>query len=452
MELPRIFTRKPRMAQRNGGGEGVRDQDDAAVDRFLNWEESKRLAELGDKVSEHFEEDQPKTAQELLLEPDFFSRLVADIGKAGLVRERRNALATYIIATSRLREKPLNGIVKGASSSGKNHLAKTVLKFLPESEVISASTMTAHALDYAGTNRLSHKLVYIDEYVGMNHPLRQLISEGRQIRWATEMENGVRVTKEHVTKGPVACITTTTRNALAIDDESRNLSIWIDESAAQTQEIAKSFVARHKGLSPQRLTVWRNVQHRIAKRRAAIIDTPPWFEDIANKILPCGDLRIRRYWPVFVEACEIVALIRASAWPEEDKELTVSFDDFAAATCIFDRVIGNSLTRSGGDAEMAIGDLVERLSAGQDGVGASELVGQHGIRSVDQAYRALRKARDAGTVFIVNPRERNNEKRYARMPVATFLGTPEFVAQKIGLRISGHYVHPITGKRIHYGQ
>jgi hypothetical protein len=98
---------------------------------------------------------------------------------------------------------------------------------------------------------------------------------------------------------------------------------------------------------------------------------------------------------------------------------------------------------------MAIGDLVERLDKGR-GVTAADMVGQQGIRSLNQAYRALRRARDAGAIFVVNEHERNNEKKYARAPVATFLGTPEYVVNKLGLKISGTYVHPVNGKRVPY--
>ena len=282
----------------------------------------------------------------------------------------------------------------------------------------------------------------------------KLISEGRQIRWSTQIEKGGhRVMKEHVTKGPVACITTTTQNALEIDDESRNLSVWIDESHRQTQEIAKAYVTTQlEPLSQARLEQWHLLQHLVAERREMEIRTPPWFVDVVDKVLPYGDLRIRRYWPAFVEACKVIALIRAAAFRNIEEETTVTFDQFATAVCIFDRVIGDSLTRAGGDAETAIGELVERLSGGHGaGVSAADLVGQQGVRSLDQAYRALRRARDAGAVFIVNEHERNNEKRYARSPAATFLGAPELIVSKLGLRIAGRYIHPITGRRVPYG-
>ena len=200
------------------------------AERLERWKENQPFVRMAQEAFR--DSTDSESALELLHDPDLFPLLLADIGKAGLVREKRNALATYIIATSRLRNKPLNEIIKGKSSGGKNYLAKTVLKFFPDGEVVSGSSMTARAVDYAGTNRFKHKVIYIDEQVGRNHPLRQLISEGRQIRWSSQLEGGQRVMKEHVTQGPVACITTTTQNALAIDDENKRVRLAAKVKAA----------------------------------------------------------------------------------------------------------------------------------------------------------------------------------------------------------------------------
>ncbi|HLX69904.1 MAG TPA: hypothetical protein VKV04_09790 [Verrucomicrobiae bacterium] len=428
-------------------------KQEEAFERLQNWQEIERLRGVGAAAAEYLVKG-PQTAHALLYDPYLFTLLLADIGKAGLVGEKRNALAIYLAATSRFLETPLNAIIKGGSSGGKNFLAKTVLKFFPADAVVAGSSMSAHAIDYAGPNRLAHKIVYIDEQAGLTHPLRQLMSEGRLVRLTSAMVNGVRVMQEHVTQGPVAGITTTTKNALAIDDENRNFSVFIDESYEQTKAIARAqAVTQREPLSQVRLGLWHEVQRLIAKQRSVPIHTPPWFVDIVDKILPYGDLRIRRYWPSFILSCKTVARIRAAAWSKQDDEITVSFDDFATANCIFDKVVGDSLTRSGGDAEMAIGDLVERLSErNHNGVRASDLIGEPGIRSLDQAYRALRRAKDAGAIFIINDRDRNNEKRYARSPEARFIGTPEFIVTKLGLKISGKYVHPGTGDRIAYGK
>ena len=429
-------------------------KQERAFERLENWEENERLRESAREWAKDLVKG-PQTARELLSDPYLFRLLLTDIEKAGLVGEKRNALAIYIIATSRFLEEPMTAYIKGGSSGGKNTVAKKVLKFFPADAVVAGSSVSEHAIDYAGPNRLAHKIVYIDEQTGLTHPLRQLISEGRRVRLTSEIENGVRVMKEHVTQGPVACITTTTKNALAIDDENRNFSLYIDESYEQTRAIAKAQAAtQREPLLPERLRLWHEVQRLIAKQRNVPIQVPPWFVDVVDKILPYGDLRIRRYWPSFLQSCRTVARIRAAAWSDRNlDEITVSFDDFATASSTFDKIIGDSLTRSGGDAEMAIGDLVERLSErNHNGVRASDLVGEPGIRSLDQAYRALRRAKDAGAIFVINARDRNNEKRYARSPQARFIGPPEFIVGKLGLKISGSYVHPGTGMRVAYGK
>jgi hypothetical protein len=438
----------------------MKTKQEQAFERFQEWESRGRInRQVADAAKTYSEE--PDSALELLCSSDFFPLLLADVAKAGLVGEKRNALATWIVATSRLRDKPLNEIIKGHSSSGKNHLARTVLKFFPADAVVTASSLSARAMNYIGKNALSHKIFYVDELnsVDKNHPARQLISEGRVSHRVTTMEDGQWTTLEKVTEGPVACITTTTATALAIDDESRNFSVWIDERYEQTQAISKALVAKDREtLEPERLALWHGVQHLVAKVSRVPITTPRWFELLVDHILPYGDLRIRRYWPGFVEATKVVCMIRAARTGREELErqgkLIVSFDDFATTTHIFDRIIAQSLTRSGRDEDLATADIVESLSrTGQyrQGVSAGDLVGQPGIQSLDKAYRLLSRAAHAGTIIRINPTGKNNEKLYIRAGQAEFLGDPEVIHRKLGLKIPGRYIHPINGKSCSYG-
>jgi hypothetical protein len=393
----------------------------------------------------------------LLWSGNFFPLLLGDMAKAGLVGEKRNALATYVIGTSRLRERPLNEMVKGKSGAGKNHLVKTVCKFFPSSEVVPATSLSEHAIHYIGEDALSHKILYVDELGGLTHPARQLISEGRIIHRVTGFKDGKRVAEEHVTRGPVTCITTTTENALLIDDESRNFSVWINESDAQTKAIAKAVVTTGlEVLRPERLAMWHRYQRHLAKIAHAPIAIPPWFEDIVEKVLPFSDLRIRRYWPAFIEACKVVCMILHPFWDKRAaRGLTISFDDFAVANCIFDGIIAQSLTRAGRDEDLATADIVERLSYRQGpepiSVSAGDLMGEPGIRSLDRAYRLLRRAEQAGTITLAELPRKNNEKRYVRATEATFLGSPELIVQQIRLKIAGTFMHPIRGLSVEYG-
>ena len=436
-------------------------KQERAWERLQKRESNQRIIREVEAAQKAF--DKPDSALGLLYSRDFFPLLVGDFGRAGLVGEKRNALVTWLVGTSRLLRKPLNEIAKGRSSSGKNHLVRTVLKFFPQDAIVQATSLSQRAINYLGPDALSHKILYVDELSSenRNHPVRQLISEGRVIHRVPVMKNGRWVTEEIVTEGPVACITTTTATALKIDDESRNFSVWINESYGQTKAIAKSFVASDctTSLEPGRLALWHAVQQLIARISEVPVEVPPWFELVVEKILPYGDLRIRRYWPAFLDANRLVCMVRNANRGKKDIErrngLTISFEDFAITTHIFDRTIAESLVRSGRDEDLAVADIVGSLMATglyRSGISAGNLVGQPGISSLDKAYRLLSRAEQAGTIFRSNRPAKNNEKLYMRSAGATFLGDPVVIAQKLGLKIAGTYVHPINGKSCSYGK
>ena len=107
--------------------------------------------------------DQLKSsATELLRAPNFFRRLLLTLRQLGLVGEERNALVLYIVAISSLLDRPINTIVKGSSSSGKNFLVNHVLKLLPKSAVREITSGSKTAWNY-GEDDFCHKVVYLQE-------------------------------------------------------------------------------------------------------------------------------------------------------------------------------------------------------------------------------------------------------------------------------------------------
>src|ERR1019366_10610951 len=91
-----------------------------------------------------------RAAMKLLQSPRFLPEILAAARKLGLIEELQNALATYIVATSRIRQRPLNLVIKGASSSGKNFLADTILNLFPEQSVHLLTSATARSWNYLG--------------------------------------------------------------------------------------------------------------------------------------------------------------------------------------------------------------------------------------------------------------------------------------------------------------
>ena len=251
-------------------------------------------------------------ALKLLKSPRFFNEFLSVAKKAGLVGEEINALIIFIVLTSRLLPRPLHLLIKGKSSSGKNYLAKTVLRLLPKRAVIEITSVSDKAFYYS-KRQMQHAIIFLQERndaAGNIHPLRLLISEGKVSRWVTVRVGGKWVTKKITVRGPVASLSTTTKPLLQSDDENRHASIRTDESPEQTRRIVKAYARGSSGLTPSEKLTWHMVQHFLEKRIGTEVVIPEWFNEVEDRVQAL-DLRIRRYWPAFVEACRTVCLIRS---------------------------------------------------------------------------------------------------------------------------------------------
>jgi hypothetical protein len=281
---------------------------------------------------------------------------------------------------------------------------------MPKSAVAEITSASDKAWNYSGTD-FRHRVVYLQEQneaAGTIDPIRLLISEGKLIRIVAKYRSGKLVTTKQVARGPVAAISTTTKNRLKIDDETRHISIWVDESDEQTRRVAKSYTQR-EGLSRKELRTWQMV-HRLLERRVGVrVRFPEWFEEIPDQLF-VGDLSVRRYYPAFVEACRTVCLIR-SLQPHRKRskhgELEVKFSDFAITALIFDPVFVESLHLGKGVGELTR-RLVEVLSVAKGRpVRAKDVARKLGI-SMDQAYSKLRYAVRAGVIRQANKPGKNN--------------------------------------------
>src|ERR1700730_3252427 len=166
-----------------------------------------------------------KAALKLLQSPRFFNEFLKAMNHAGLVGEKQNALVLLIVVVSRILARPLNAFVKGPSSGGKNWLVTRILSSVPKSGVAEITSASDKAWNYSGSD-FRHRVVYVQEQneaAGTIHPMRLLISEGKLTRIVTSFEGGKRVTKSYVVRGPVAAISTTTKNRLEIDNETRHV-------------------------------------------------------------------------------------------------------------------------------------------------------------------------------------------------------------------------------------
>jgi hypothetical protein len=395
-----------------------------------------------------------KEALKLLRSAYFFNEFLRALKKVGLVGEEQNALVLLIAVVSRILPRPLNAFVKGRSSGGKNWLLTRVLSLTPRNAVAEITSASDRAWNYSGSD-FRHKVVYIQEQneaAGTIDPIRLLISEGKLIRIVTRFEGGKRVTKRYVARGPVAAISTSTKNRLKIDGENRHVSIWIDESPEQTRRIVEDYTQTAEPLSRKERRVWHTVHRILEKRIGTEVIFPAWFSEIERRLF-VDDLRVRRYYPAFVEACRTVCLIRSfqsDRRPSKHGQLMVDFADFAITALIFDSVFVESLhlNKTAGEATRR---LVEEIVARESRpVDVRDIMKELKV-SKDQAYSKLRYAERTGAIRRANKPEKSNRKLFLPAPRPRFVPDPEKLFRKLkGLGDKVRFVHPLTGESVTY--
>ena len=394
-------------------------------------------------------------AQRILRSPKFFQEFLEAMEEEGLLGEQGNALVLLIASVSRLFPRPLSVFVKGSSSSGKNWLVSRVLRLLPAGRVREITSASDKAWNYS-QDSFRNRIVYLQERnqaTGRVHPVRLLISEGKLVRIVPRWIDGKLVTKKYVARGPVAAFSTTTRSALEIDDETRHISIVTDESPEQTRRIVQGYTKQGPGLCAAERQIWKTV-HRLIEQRAKVeVIFPSWFQKVAA-LVSVDDVRVRRYYPIFVEACRAVCLIRSfqrEPLEKQNGKLILDFADFAVAALILERIFVQSMHRHEGTA-LEVRQAVEAISATRGGkpVQAEDLARELGI-SRERAYEKLREAVTAGAVCRVNASEKDNRKFFLPASAPRFLPDPEKLFQKLdGVQKSVRFVHPLTGEWVTY--
>jgi hypothetical protein len=203
-------------------------------------------------------------------------------------------------------------------------------------------------------------------------------------------------------------------------------------------------------LRREELEKWRMVHRILAERIGAKVTFPKWFEQIAEELF-VGDLRVRRYFPAFVEACSTVCLIRSFQRDRDhsDGHLEVDFADFAITALIFDHVFVESLHIVKGVGE-ATRRLVEAIADETGKPARAKDVARKLNISMDTAYRKLRSAEQAGVIRLANKPEKSNRKKYWALPAPRFVPDPKKLFRKLRLKEAVSFVHPLTGAQVVY--
>ncbi len=258
-------------------------------------------------------------AHELLADPAFLYLVGEKLGELGIVGEARNRLIAFLAALTATLPEPVSVILKGSSSSGKSNLLRKVIQLIPPEYVKILSSLSKKAPLY-GDDPLIGMVLFLMEYRGgkdAQYLIRLLQSEGGITHEATSVRGHRRSTTVTERIGRPVVLTTTTEPKVFGDDETRFLSLWSDESEAQTQAILKSIVRGTDEASGTPTGVFQEAVRLIRERRVSF-QCPSWLENVAECV-PSSDVRVRRDWARFLTFCKAFALCRSFRDSDDEK-------------------------------------------------------------------------------------------------------------------------------------
>ena len=383
---------------------------------------------------------------EIIASEDVLTLFAQDIGRY-IAGETKNAKLLYLVGTSRLFAKGMHAAIKGPSSGGKSELRTRVLEYFPPEDVISFTSMSERALLFMAED-LQHRILSMGEAISgeelklQDYLLRELMSEG-VLRYPIATKVGGHITTTVIEKhGPVSFMVTTTRNKLHQENETRMLSLEVDDGEAQTRAVMAK-VAESEGYSvaprSDDLEPWRNYQRFLAAGSREVIIP---FARTLVRLIPPSAVRLRRDVGQLLRAIKVHALLHRQHRPRDNNGPTVARidEDYAPVRSLMGDLIA---TTAQVKVRKAVVATIEAVEARQPenlhhGVSAREVADElHLDRTA--AWRRLKQAEDAG--YVVNVEERRGHPGQYRttneseaMPDADMLPTVEQLKEALERR------------------
>ncbi|MCP4118565.1 MAG: toprim domain-containing protein, partial [Desulfobacteraceae bacterium] len=300
--------------------------------------------------------EETKYAMTFLKNPDLMEELLSDLATMGVIGEEINKTVCYLATTSRKLAKPISVLIQSRSSAGKSTLQNAVLSLMPEEEYENYTRVTDQSLFYKEEDSLVHKILAIEEDVGMGgaaYSIRNIQSSGKITVATTGKDPGTgkMKTEDYTVKGPVTVMLTTTAADLDQETASRFVFLSIDESPKMTAAIhEKQRESRTlKGLVQKTKTKNIIKKHQNAQRLlkpiAVVNDFTPYLS------YPSQSLVTRRDHEKYLGLIDAMAFLhqyqREIKTMEIDNKkvqyIEVTLDDIDKANRIANEVLGQSL-------------------------------------------------------------------------------------------------------------
>ena len=293
--------------------------------------------------------------------PNLLYHIIDLTNRMGVMGEETLRLMVYLCYTSRILSEPLSMTVKGEASSGKSFACTNVQRLIPEEGYHFITRATQNAFFHLPEDGMQHRIIYINELQGSesaDYSIRTAQSEGDLILMMPikDPATGDMETVTKRVKGPVGFLITTTKSHMFDENETRNFSVFSDDSPQLTQAIGDITVRKAMGetfkIDEKELNLWKNIQRLLNPDYKVII---PYAKEVFSSF-PDKPVRIRRDRERFRVLIEVVTLLHQfHRKQEKSKEGTIhlisTLADYYVAKTIAESILTYTIYEIGPSAE-----------------------------------------------------------------------------------------------------
>jgi hypothetical protein len=343
----------------------------ADPDRFPGrFREALEAAEPWRELAARYEDAERREAgvgcAGIVSHPRILDLLARDAHRAGLVGEEALVKLLYLATISRLFKRPVSVAVKGPSSGGKSYTVERALRFHPPSAYHEMTGMSERGLIY-DEEPLQHKMLVIYEAAGMDgaiasYVVRSLLSEGR-LRYLTTGKDHEGIKGRWIEReGPTGLITSTTAVHLHPENETRLLSVTVNDTPEQTRAVLIGIADTDDDEDDDfDLGAWHELQRwlELGDHRVTI----PYRRKLAERIPPQA-VRLRRDFKAVLTLIKAHALLHQASRRRDDRgRIVACHEDYAVVRGIVVDLVSEAVKATVSPAVRETVAAVEQLGS-----------------------------------------------------------------------------------------
>jgi hypothetical protein len=354
---------------------------------------------------------------------DVLAEAVKTVHELGVTGETRIIKGTFLTAVSQVLAEPLSLVVKGSSAGGKSYSTRNTIRLFPTEDFYQVTAGSQRSLIFT-EEEFTHRTIVMFEATALREVaekrdgdmtamiVRTLLSEGQLVYDITERGDDGRMTTRRIVKlGPTNLIITTTEDNLHHENETRLLSLQVDESEEQTRAVMRKIARRRNQAEPEDppdLAPWHELFHWLKHHGEHRVFIP--YADYLSQKAAAAVVRMRRDFGVLLGVIEAHAVLhQMTRERDQHGRIIATPADYEAARDILAEAFAIT---SGKKIKESVRKAVATVEA-LGGAGSDVTVAQvtaHLKLERSRASRGLKAAADLG--YLTNQETR--EGRAAR--------------------------------------